>query len=156
MLSTELSRYNDQLDQLAGEVAVLRNREAIVQAELDRVKAQLRREKDRLEQLRSELRRSLNVLRRRLVAIYRSDQPDVLTVMLESDGFDDLIERYEYLRRIEEQDADVVGRVRGLRNASRETVARIEAAGRDRRQEGRARADPDAARGPRGRARCGS
>ena len=51
MLSTELARYNDQLDQLAGEVAVLRNREAIVQAELDRVKAQLRREKDRLEQL---------------------------------------------------------------------------------------------------------
>jgi murein DD-endopeptidase MepM/ murein hydrolase activator NlpD len=128
VLSTELSRYNDELDQLAGEVAVLRNREAIVQAELDRVKAQLRREKDRLERLRSELRRSLNVLRRRLVAIYRSDQPDVLTVMLESDGFDDLIERYEYLRRIEEQDANVVGRVRGLRNASRETVARIEAA----------------------------
>ena len=128
VLSTELSRYNDQLDQLAGEVAVLRNREAIVQAELDRVKAQLRREKDRLEQLRSELRRSLNVLRRRLVAIYRSDQPDVLTVILESDGFDDLIERYEYLRRIEEQDAGVVGRVRGLRNASRDAVARIEAA----------------------------
>jgi murein DD-endopeptidase MepM/ murein hydrolase activator NlpD len=128
VLSTELSRYNDQLDQLAGEVAVLRNREAIVQAELDRVKAQLRREKERLEQLKSQLRRSLNMLRRRLVAIYRSDQPDVLTVMLESDGFDDLIERYEYLRRIEEQDADVVGRVRGLRNASRDAVARIEAA----------------------------
>jgi murein DD-endopeptidase MepM/ murein hydrolase activator NlpD len=128
VLSSELSRYNDRVDQLAGEVAVLRNREAIVQAELDRVKAQLRREKDRLEQLRSQLRRSLNVLRQRLVAIYRSDEPDVLTVMLESDGFDDLIERYEYLRRIEEQDADVVGRVRGLRNASRDAVARIEAA----------------------------
>ena len=68
------------------------------------------------------------MLRRRLVAIYRSDEPDVLTVMLESDGFDDLISRYEYLRRIEEQDADIVGRVRGLRNDSRDTVARIEAA----------------------------
>ena len=128
VLSTELSRYNDRLDQLAGEVAVLRNREAIVQAELDRVKAQLRREKDRLEQLKHQLSRSLNVLRRRLVSIYRSDSPDVLTVMLEADGFDDLVSRYEYLRRIEEQDADIVGRVRGLRNESRDTVERIEAA----------------------------
>jgi len=128
VLSSELTRYNDQLDQLAGEVAVLRNREAIVQAELDRVKAQLRREKDRLAQLKVRLRRSLNVLRQRLVTIYRSGEPDVLTVILESDGFDDLISRYEYLRRIEEQDADIVGRVRGLRNASRDAVARIEAA----------------------------
>lgn len=128
VLSSELSRYNDQLDQLAGEVAVLRNREAIVQAELDRVKAELRREKDRLAELKVRLRRSLNTLRQRLVAIYRSGEPDVLTVMLESDGFDDLISRYEYLRRIEEQDAQIVGRVRGLRNASRDAVARIEAA----------------------------
>jgi len=128
VLSTELSRYNDHLDQLAGEVAVLRNREAIVQAELDEVKARLRREKDRLEQLKHQLGRSLNVLRQRLVSIYRSDEPDLLTVMLESDGFEDLVSRYEYLRRIEEQDADIVGRVRGLRNESRDTVARIDAA----------------------------
>ena len=128
VLSSELDRYNTQLDQLAGEVAVLRNREAIVQAELDRVKAELRRERDRLETLKGRLRSSLNELRQRLVAIYRSDEPDLLTVMLESDGFDDLISRYEYLRRIEEQDASIVGRVRGLRNESRDTVARIEAA----------------------------
>lgn len=128
VLSTELSRYNERLDQLAGEVAVLRNREAIVQAELDRVQARLRREKVRLEQLQHQLTRSLNVLRQRLVSIYRSDEPDVLTVMLEADGFDDLVSRYEYLRRIEEQDADIVGRVRGLRDESRDTVERIEAA----------------------------
>ena len=87
---------------------MLRNREAIVQAELDRVKTRLRREKDRLEWLKHQLTRSLNVLRRRLVSIYRSDEPDVLTVMLEADGFEDLVSRYEYLRRIEEQDADIV------------------------------------------------
>jgi murein DD-endopeptidase MepM/ murein hydrolase activator NlpD len=128
VLSTELQRWSDRVDRVAAEVAVLRNREAIVQAELDRVKTRLRREKDRLEQLKHQLSRSLNVLRRRLVSIYRSDEPDVLTVMLEADGFEDLVSRYEYLRRIEEQDADIVGRVRGLRNESRETVERIEAA----------------------------
>ena len=45
------------------------------------------------------------MLRQRLVGIYRSPSPDLITVMLESDGFDDLVSRYEYLRRIEEQDS---------------------------------------------------
>ena len=127
VLSSELDRYNDRVDQLAGEVAVLRNREAIVAAQLRRVQNRLRAERQQLELLHRQLRRSLNVLRNRLVQIYRSGSPDVLTVILESDGFDDLVSRYEYLRRIEEQDANIVGRVRTLRNGTRETVERIEA-----------------------------
>ena len=67
------------------------------------------------------------MLRQRLVGIYRSGDPDLLTVMLESDGFDDLVSRYEYLRRIEEQDASIVGRVRTLRNGTRVTVERVTA-----------------------------
>jgi murein DD-endopeptidase MepM/ murein hydrolase activator NlpD len=127
VLSTELDRYNDRVDQLAGEVAVLRNREAIVQRQLDRVVRRLRTERQRLDLLRHQLRRSLNVLRNRLVQIYRGGTPDVLTVVLESNGFDDLISRYEYLRRIQAQDSDIVGRVRTLRNGTRDTVERIEA-----------------------------
>jgi murein DD-endopeptidase MepM/ murein hydrolase activator NlpD len=127
VLSSELAGYEQRLDQLAGEVATLRNREAIVVAELRRVQARLVREKDRLETLRHELRRSLNVLRNRLVDIYRSGPPDVLTVMLDANGFDDLISRYEYLRRIEEQDSSIVSRVRILRNGTRETVERVTA-----------------------------
>ncbi|HEX2128250.1 MAG TPA: peptidoglycan DD-metalloendopeptidase family protein [Solirubrobacterales bacterium] len=128
VLTTQISRYSEQIDQLAGEVAVLRNREAIVEEELRQVKARLRRERERLDQLRGHLRRSLNALRNRLVAIYRSDEPDALTVILEADGFDDLVNRYEYLQRIEERDAAIVDRVRFLRNDSRNTVARIEEA----------------------------
>jgi peptidoglycan DL-endopeptidase CwlO len=107
---------------------VLRNREAIVEAELRRVETRLRRERRQLAILRDRLQVSLRALRERLVAIYKSDEPDVLTVILNAEGFADLIERYEYLRRIEEQDAAVVDRVRGLRNQTRNTVARIEVA----------------------------
>jgi murein DD-endopeptidase MepM/ murein hydrolase activator NlpD len=128
VLSTDIAHYSDRIDQVAGEVATLRNREAIVQEQLEEVKARLRREKHHLEILQDRLTRSLKVLRQRLVAIYKSDQPDALTVILNSDGFDDLLDRYEYLRRIEEQDASIVNRVRGLRDETRDTVERIEAA----------------------------
>ncbi len=125
VLSSELADFNARVDQLAGEVAILRNREAIVVAELRRVQHRLNTEKARLDRLHEQLHRSLNVLRNRLVDIYRSADPDLLTVMLESDGFDDLLSRYEYLRRIEEQDSSIVGRVRTLRNGSRITVERV-------------------------------
>ena len=124
-LSTTIERYGDQIDQLIGEISVLRNREAIVEQELARKQAELHRDKVRLDQLRSDLRRSLNVLRNRLVDIYRSGEPDLLTVVLDSNGFEDLVDRYEYLKRIEEQDSDVVGRVRDLRNQTITTVDRV-------------------------------
>ena len=116
VLSTELARYSAQVDQLAGQVATLRNREAIVAEELAQTQARLETEAARLDALRDRLNRSLNVLSRRLVEIYKSDQPDALTVILDSDGFDDLVNRYDYLDRIQDQDAGIVNRVRDLRD----------------------------------------
>ena len=126
LLTTEISAYSSKIDKLTGKVAALRNREAKVQAELDEAEEQLRIEEQNLEVLRERLARSVRILRQRLVAIYKSDAPDALTVVLESDGFDDVLEQYEYLERIESQDSNIVGRVRDLRNDQRATVKRIE------------------------------
>jgi murein DD-endopeptidase MepM/ murein hydrolase activator NlpD len=128
VLSTTIQRYSEQLDQLRGEVATLRNREAIVQAELEKKEAELKRAKDRLVVLRARLKRSLEVLRERLVVIYESSRPDAVTVILNSDGFDDLVSRYEYLERIQSQDASIAERVRTLRDDTRDTVERVRAA----------------------------
>jgi murein DD-endopeptidase MepM/ murein hydrolase activator NlpD len=128
VLSTTIQRYGEQLDQLRGEVATLRNREAIVQAELAQKEAELKRAKNRLVILRVRLKRSLKVLRERLVAIYESSPPDTLTVILNSDGFDDLMSRYEYLERIQSEDASIAERVRSLRDETRDTVERVRAA----------------------------
>ena len=128
VLSTELAKYSEQVDQLAGQVATLRNREAIVAEELAQTQARLETEAARLDALRDRLNRSLKVLSRRLVEIYKSDQPDALTVILESDGFDDLINRYDYLDRIQDQDAGIVNRVRDLRDETEDLVGEIRAA----------------------------
>ena len=128
VLSSTIERLGEQLDQLRGEVATLRNREAIVQAELEKKEAELKRAKDRLVVLRARLKRSLRVLRERLVSIYESSRPDMLTVILNSDGFDDLLSRYEYLKSIQAQDTSIAVRVRDLRDQTKETVERVRAA----------------------------
>jgi len=125
VLSTEISDYSDQIAQLQGEVAILRARELEVEQQLRETIARLETEKDNLAELRDKLTRSLNILADRLVDIYKSDQPDALTVILDSKGFDDLVNRYDYLTRIQDQDAAIAARVRFLRDESRETVDRI-------------------------------
>jgi murein DD-endopeptidase MepM/ murein hydrolase activator NlpD len=58
------------------------------------------------------------VLAERLVEIYKSDSPDLVTVVLNSDGFNDLLVRADYMSRIGEQDSAIVDRVRDLKQAS--------------------------------------
>jgi murein DD-endopeptidase MepM/ murein hydrolase activator NlpD len=131
VLTQEISKFTEQIDQLAGEVAVLRNREAVVQEDLDRVERELAVETENLRILRARLERSLAALEDRLIAMYKADEPDALTVILESDGFDDLLDRYEYLANVERQDAAIANRVHTLRNETKYVVVRI----RDARDE---------------------
>ena len=56
------------------------------------------------------------MLAARLVEIYKADSPDALTVILEADGFGDLLERAEFLDRISDQDREITDEVRGLRD----------------------------------------
>jgi murein DD-endopeptidase MepM/ murein hydrolase activator NlpD len=125
VLTTEISRYNSQIDQLTGEVAALRTREAAVQQELDKAEAELVAEQHDLRILRERLARTIEALEDRLVDIYKADEPTAVSVVLESDGYDDALSRYEYLQRIEDQNSEIVGRVRELRDDTAATVERV-------------------------------
>ena len=49
-------------------------------------------------------------------------------MILNSNGFDDMLNRYEYLSRIQSQDSSIAERVRNLRDQTKETVVRVRAA----------------------------
>ena len=128
VLTTEISHESAQLSRLQGEVADLRNREAVAAAELAAKQAELSAAQSRLESLRARLQSAIRILEARLVALYKSSDPDVLTVLLSSHGFDDLLERTEYFQRIDDQDNEIVSRVRDFRNQMQETVNTVKAA----------------------------
>ncbi|HEX7058867.1 MAG TPA: peptidoglycan DD-metalloendopeptidase family protein [Solirubrobacterales bacterium] len=134
VLTSTISHYRSRIERLTAEVAALRTREAAVQVrldakqkELDRAVAKLDVAKKHLAVMRARLKRALVALRERLVAIYETGTPDVLSVILGSGGYDDLVDRTEYLKRIQGLDEAVVGRVRDLRNQVKRTVARLRA-----------------------------
>jgi murein DD-endopeptidase MepM/ murein hydrolase activator NlpD len=123
VLTTTIQRFSTRIDSLQGEIRATQQQLDRAQASLDRQKSELlavrdrlEAARDRLERLRSELVTARKLLAARLVEIYKSDTPDALTVVLESDGFADLLERTEFLERISEQDREITDRVRGLRD----------------------------------------
>jgi peptidoglycan hydrolase CwlO-like protein len=96
--------------QLTSLLAAGEEREAELQADVDRTQARLAEARDRLH-------RALDALSERLVAIYKGDVPDETSLLLDADGFDDLTTRAEFLDRIQQSDQNLAERVRELRNA---------------------------------------
>jgi murein DD-endopeptidase MepM/ murein hydrolase activator NlpD len=128
VLTTRISHESAQLDRLTAEVAELRNKEAEVAAQLAQKQAELEEAQARLDHLKKRLRGAIQILEQRLVAIYESNEPDLITVLLQSHGFDDLLARTQYMRKLQDQDNEIVGRVRGLRNAMQVTVDTVRTA----------------------------
>jgi murein DD-endopeptidase MepM/ murein hydrolase activator NlpD len=136
VLSTTISGLNNRINGLKGEIAQVQDRLGAAQNELDARRAELLEVRDDLEvardklaRARSRLKVSRAALADRLVELYKSDRPDALTVVLESDGFSDLLDRTEFLERISDQDRAVVTRVRELKalfERKERTLAKLE------------------------------
>lgn len=128
VLTTRISHESAQLQTLTSQVAALRNRRAAVAAELRQKQADLDSAQTRLDYLKRRLRAAVQILEQRLVAIYESSEPDLITVLLQAHGFDDLLARTQYIQTLQHQDNDIVSRVRVLRNEMQVTVNTVRAA----------------------------
>src|SRR5215207_1107831 len=132
VLTTSIQSFSNRIDTLQGEIQATQDRLDRAQSSLDRQKNELLEVRDRLEvardrlaRLRSELATARRLLAARLVEIYKSDTPDALTVVLEADGFEDLLERTEFLERISDQDREITDRVRGLRDQAEDQAVEL-------------------------------
>ena len=125
VLTTDIERYSNRIGGLQGEIRQLQGRQDKIQRDLDAKRAELLRLRDRLERardrlvrLRADLAEAEKALAIRLVELYKADEPDALTVVLQADGFADLLERTEFLERVSEQDQRIIARVRVLKAAA--------------------------------------
>ena len=87
--------------------------------------AELRVAQAKLDRLRAQYAAAVKQLEQRLVAIYESDTPDQLTVLLNSHGFDDLATRSAYLDALHDADRRVAARVASLRDQVAEHVHEV-------------------------------
>ena len=122
VLTSTISGYNHKIQALQGDIRGLQDRQNQIQSSLDQKRAELlatqnklEKAKDRLARLKVYLAQAEKVLAQRLVQMYKDGEPDALTVVLESNGFADLLERTQFLDRITNQDNQIITRVRTLK-----------------------------------------
>lgn len=126
VLTQDIAAQNVKIRGLQGEIRGLQQRQSRIQATLDEKRAELLQARDRLERAKArlrELREQLGIaedaLAVRLVEMYKADEPDALTVVLNADGFADLLERTEFLDRVSRQDQRIIARVRDLKRQAK-------------------------------------
>jgi murein DD-endopeptidase MepM/ murein hydrolase activator NlpD len=122
VLTTEISAYSTRINALQAKIGKLQRHQAGVeadlqakQAELGRIQGELRSERRRLVRLRARFVEARAALAQRLVELYQADKPDVVTVILNSKGFADLLERGDFMQRVSEQDQKIVTLVRNAK-----------------------------------------
>ena len=133
-LRGQIDQMNAEVDRLIGEESRLRQEQAaaehelaVKQAELDKATAQLNAEKAELARVRAKLQQAVAALEQLLVNIYKSNHPDLTSVVMRSASWSDLLTRTEYIDHIHDFDDEVVARVRGLRDQITALVNQLQA-----------------------------
>ena len=128
VLTTTIQGYTNRIDTLQVDISRLQQRQDVIQADLDvkkaeliRLQEELRRQRARLAKLKQRLAASRKILAARLLSTYKADKPDMVTVILSAKGFADLVERGEFLDRVNTQDREIFLRVKA--DKQRTTVA---------------------------------
>jgi peptidoglycan hydrolase CwlO-like protein len=131
-LSGDLARIGRLVSDVERQLRGLERRRAEVEAELAadqarlaRLQAELRAERIRLARLRARLAEARRVLSARMVALYKSGEPELITIVLRAKGFGDLVEQAAFLRRIGSQDSRIIDNVRGARHEAKAAVRRL-------------------------------
>ncbi len=131
-LSSRLADLQHEIQTLTSQISLVESRESEVEATLryDRAKLQsaraaLQRERTRAAMLRRELVRARHILAVELVARYEQPQPSLVSVVLEANGFNQLLEQLQYLRNAENQVQTAITLTRSAKSRAEAATVRL-------------------------------
>jgi septal ring factor EnvC (AmiA/AmiB activator) len=123
--AARIASLTEQAHQAGAQAMELNAQVQTAEARSRELATQLDAAERQLDQLRGEYAQAVKELDRRLVAIYESDAPDYVTVLLNSDGFDDLSTRSDYLSALHDADIRIADKVASLRDQVAGNVHRV-------------------------------
>ncbi len=137
-LSSEISSINGQVSKLSGQISLVESREHAAQntlasdnAAVARTRVQLAKQEAILRRERSKLAFSRHVLTRQLVSQYEDPQQTLVSVVLNSQGFNQLLSQLQYLHSAQDQQRAIIIATRKAKLATEAATARIAKLERD-------------------------
>lgn len=140
VLTRDIAKYSSRVATLENRVEALSARQNTLEADLGKkravlneTQAELRAERARLVRLQKRFREVRATLEARLVEQYKEGRTDLASVIVESDGFEQLLERSEYLGRLAQKDQLVIEVVAKAKVEANRTEKRLDSL--ERRQQ---------------------
>src|SRR6478609_7458815 len=122
VLSTQIGAYSQKIGRLQSSIGRLEARQRAAESDLSakrdelyKIQDDLRTQRRRLVRLKARLAQARAALAQRLTELYQADAPDLVTVVMSSKGFSQLLERGEFMQRISEQDQQIIKLVRSAK-----------------------------------------
>jgi septal ring factor EnvC (AmiA/AmiB activator) len=133
-LSSSISSLSGTIASLDGQISLVQGREAEVNAQLAsdraklaRVQASLKAEQALLVKLRDRLAVAKEILRRQLVSNYEGGQPDLVSVVLAANGFNNLLDQLNYLGMAEHRQQTIITITRTAQRQADQAARRLAA-----------------------------
>jgi septal ring factor EnvC (AmiA/AmiB activator) len=140
-LAGSINQLDASISSLESQISLVQNREAAVReslaadhARLARLQGQITRERDHLALLRKTLAKAKDILSAQVVSQYESQPPDLVSVILNAHGFNDLLEQINFLGRAKHQQQSIISITEAAKAAADAAVKRLTGLQREVRQ----------------------
>ena len=104
----QLDEVQAQLDSIANEYATLANKNAQTLNDIEGVQGQIDDTQEQIDTKKSELKRKRNDLSDRVAASYKSGGTNILSLLLASGSFEELVANAHYVEKINKSDRDAI------------------------------------------------
>lgn len=104
----QLDEVQAQLDSIAGEYAALANKNAQTLSDIEGVQGQIDDTQAQIDEKKAELKKKRNDLSDRVAASYKSGGTNILSLLLASGSFEELVANAHYVEKINKSDRDAI------------------------------------------------
>jgi len=129
-VTAEIHSLQSKVGDVSQQLSVLERDLALHQRRLDHLNELFQLETERLNFLREQYEKALHELNLRMIELYETNDPTLVEVVLESDSFQEALDRIHYLEAIAQQDKRItaaVGDARDDVHRSRERTKKVRA-----------------------------
>lgn len=110
----QLDEAQAQLDSIANEYATLANKNAQTLSDIEGVQGQIDETQAQIDTKKSELKKKRNDLSDRVAASYKSGGTNILSLLLASGSFEELVANAHYVEKINKSDRDAIEDIQAI------------------------------------------
>jgi murein DD-endopeptidase MepM/ murein hydrolase activator NlpD len=115
-VTADIRALEAKVGDVSQKLSILERDLELHQRRLDKLNALYAFETERLQFLQRAYAKALHELNLRMIDIYETQDPTLVEVIIESDSFQDALDRIQYLDAIAQQDKHIAARVRAARD----------------------------------------